>query len=77
MPETTPEILSYLSSRTVKGIGPKLAARIVERFGAETLAVMEQEPQRLAEVSGITPRRPGKLAGFSASRRECAGSLSF
>ena len=40
MPETTPEILSYLSSRTVKGIGPKLAARIVERFGAETLAVM-------------------------------------
>lgn len=34
MPETTPEILSYLSSRTVKGIGPKLAARIVERFGA-------------------------------------------
>ena len=33
MPETTPEILSYLSSRTVKGIGPKLAARIVERLG--------------------------------------------
>ncbi|MCI8619434.1 MAG: ATP-dependent RecD-like DNA helicase [Oscillospiraceae bacterium] len=54
MPETTPEILSYLSSRTVKGIGPKLAARIVERFGSQTLAVIEQEPQRLAEVSGIS-----------------------
>ena len=54
MPETTPEILSYLSSRTVKGIGPKLAARIVERFGGQTLAVIEQDPLRLAEVSGIS-----------------------
>lgn len=54
MPESTPEILSYLSSRTVKGIGPKLAARIVEHFGSETLAVMEREPERLAEVPGIT-----------------------
>lgn len=54
MPETTPEILSYLSSRTVKGIGPKLATRIVERFGAETLHIMEREPERLAEVPGIT-----------------------
>ncbi len=54
MPETTPEILSYLSSRTVKGIGPKLAARIVDRFGAETLNIMERDPERLAEVPGIT-----------------------
>ena len=61
MPETTPEILSYLSSRTVKGIGPKLAALIVERFGAETLAVMEREPQRLAEVSGITPPKAREI----------------
>ncbi|MFR0733835.1 MAG: AAA family ATPase [Oscillospiraceae bacterium] len=77
MPETTPEILSYLSSRTVKGIGPKLAARIVERFGAETLAVMEREPQRLAEVSGITPPKAREIGRVFASRRECAGSLSF
>lgn len=54
MPETTPEILSYLSSRTVKGIGPKLAARIVERFGADTLRIMEKSPEQLAEVPGIT-----------------------
>ncbi len=61
MPETTPEILSYLSSRTVKGIGPKLAARIVERFGAETLAVMEREPQRLAEVSALRPLKAREI----------------
>lgn len=61
MPETTPEILSYLSSRTVRGIGPKLAARIVERFGQQTLAVMERDPERLAEVSGITPAKAREI----------------
>lgn len=55
LPQTTGEILTYLSSRAIKGIGPKTAARIVNRFGDETLAVMEREPQRLAEVSGISP----------------------
>ena len=54
MPQTAMEILNYLSSRVIKGIGPRMAARIVERFGTETLAVMEQEPERLAEVSGIS-----------------------
>lgn len=54
MPQTAMEILNYLSSRVIKGIGPRMAARIVERFGAETLAVMEREPERLAEVAGIS-----------------------
>ena len=54
MPQTSKEILAYLSSRIVKGIGPKTAARIVEQFGDETLIVMEREPQRLAEVPGIS-----------------------
>ncbi len=54
MPQTRTEILSYLSSRIIKGIGPKTAARIVERFGDQALTVMEREPERLAEVSGIS-----------------------
>ncbi len=54
LPQTGAEILSYLSSRIIKGIGPKTAARIVSHFGDETLAVMEREPERLAEVSGIS-----------------------
>ena len=54
MPQTAMEILSYLSSRVIKGIGPRMAARIVEHFGSETLLVMEREPERLAEVSGIS-----------------------
>ncbi len=54
MPQTSLEILQYLSGRAVKGIGPKLAARIVEKFGDQTLIILEREPERLAEVSGIS-----------------------
>ena len=57
MPQTSVEILSYLSGRIIKGVGPKLAAKIVEHFGDETLAIMEQAPSRLAEVPGISPKR--------------------
>ena len=62
MPQTGMEILSYLSSRIIKGIGPRMAARIVDHFGDETLVVMEREPLRLAEVTGIS-REKAKLIG--------------
>ena len=61
MPQTSMEILSYLSSRIIKGIGPRMAARIVERFGDETLTVMERQPERLAEVSGISREKALKI----------------
>ncbi len=54
MPETTVQIMGYLSGRVLKGIGPKMAAKIVGRFGEKTLMIIEQEPERLAEVSGIS-----------------------
>ena len=57
MPETAPQILRYLSSRVIKGIGPKMAGRIVGHFGDSTLQVMEREPQRLAEVPGISVQK--------------------
>ena len=57
MPQSTTEILTYLSGRVIKGIGPRIAARIVQRFGEDTLRIMEREPERLAEVSGITDKR--------------------
>ena len=50
LPQTSTDILSYLSSRIIKGIGPKTAARIVSHFGDETLIIMEQQPERLAEI---------------------------
>ena len=60
MPQTANEILQYLSSRTIKGIGPKIAARIVNRFGDQTLTVMEREPERLAEINGISDAKAQK-----------------
>ena len=57
MPQTAQDILTYLSSRVVTGIGPKTAARIVQKFGDQTLTIMEREPHRLAEVSGISENK--------------------
>ena len=54
LPQTGAEILAYLSSRVIKGVGPVTAGRIVQRFGAQTLQIIEQEPHRLAEVPGIS-----------------------
>lgn len=61
MPQTSMEILSYLSGRIIKGIGPRTAARIVERFGDQTLLIMEREPQRLAEVPGISAAKASSI----------------
>ena len=68
MPQTSMEILSYLSSRIIKGIGPRMAAKIVSHFGDETLMVMEREPLRLAEISGISRER-AKLIGEEFQHR--------
>ena len=57
MPQTTQQITSYLSGRVIKGIGPRMAARIVARFGEQTLQIMEQDPLRLAQISGISPEK--------------------
>ncbi len=61
MPQTANEILRYLSGRFIKGIGPRMAARIVAHFGAQTLQIMEQAPERLAEVSGISQARAAAI----------------
>ena len=54
MPATATEIMRYLAGGAIKGIGPRFAARIVDRFGEDTLRIMEQEPERLAEITGIS-----------------------
>ena len=51
------EIVTYLSSGIILGIGPALAGRIVDRFGKETLTVMRDEPKRVAQIKGITLKR--------------------
>ncbi|MBT2510644.1 ATP-dependent RecD-like DNA helicase [Streptomyces sp. ISL-98] len=62
LPATIQGIRRYLGSGLIKGIGPKIADRIVEHFGTDTLDVIEQEPKRLVEVPGLGPKRT-KLIG--------------
>ena len=57
LPATVAGIEKYLASGLIKGIGPELAQRLVDKFGAETLTVIGDQPERLAEVSGIGPKK--------------------
>ncbi|MDJ0379740.1 ATP-dependent RecD-like DNA helicase [Streptomyces sp. G-G2] len=57
LPATIQGIRRYLGSGLIKGIGPKIADRIVEHFGVSTLDVIEDEPKRLVEVPGLGPKR--------------------
>ena len=61
MPTTENEILDYLSSGIIKGVGPATADRLVQMFGVHTLAVLEDEPEELAKVKGITPKRAREI----------------
>lgn len=57
MPETGNEIYAYLASGAVKGIGEKTAAKILELFGAQSLEILENDPEQLTRISGISRRR--------------------
>src|SRR6266508_1552896 len=57
LPDTIQGIRRYLGSGLIKGIGPKMAERIVDHFGQDTLQVIEEEPGRLVEVPGLGPKR--------------------
>ncbi|MGW4898271.1 SF1B family DNA helicase RecD2 [Kitasatospora sp. NPDC004240] len=62
LPATVQGIQRYLGSGLIKGIGPRFAERIVERFGVDTLEVIENEPGRLIEVPGLGPKRTKSIA---------------
>ncbi|GII77982.1 ATP-dependent RecD-like DNA helicase [Sphaerisporangium rufum] len=62
LPATVQGIQRYLGSGLIKGIGPKMAERIVDHFGLDTLEVIEKEPGRLVEVPGLGPKRTKMIA---------------
>ena len=57
LPEDEDEIFDYLSSGICKGVGPTTARRIVDRFGLETLDILEADPERLQMIKGITAKK--------------------
>lgn len=70
-------IEGFLASGVIKGIGPKMAAAIVNQFGEETLEIMEHEPERLSLVSGIGPKKAESIAESFAAHREFANVSMF
>lgn len=61
LPQEADAILEYLSSGAVKGIGAVTARRLVEEFGDETLAVLEEHPDKLKAIKGMTPKRAREI----------------
>ena len=62
LPATESSILRYLSSRTVRGIGPALASRIVGRFGVDSFDVIENHPDWLTDIPGISPKKANAIS---------------
>ena len=69
--------LKYLSSGAIKGIGEALATRIVKKFGDDTFRIMEEEPERLAEVKGISMRKAMEISGAVAGKRDLRQAMLF
>ena len=68
VPPTIEGVLGYLSSGLLKGIGPKTAEAIVQRFGTDSLDVIEHQPERLLEIKGITGEKLEEIkAGYAES----------
>lgn len=67
----------YLGSGAVKGVGAALAARIVRRFGEETFEILEREPERLAEIKGISERKAREIGEQIEEKRELREAMLF
>ena len=77
LPADSTAILRYLSSRTVKGVGPKLAERIVSCFGDETLDVMENHPEWLADVPGISRKKANEISEDFRAKSGIRSAMMF
>ena len=76
-PEDEMAIERYLGSGAIKGIGIALAARIVRRFKKDTFRIIEEEPERLAEVKGISERKAMEIAHQVNEKRDLRQAMIF
>ncbi len=77
VPETAEAIERYLGSGAIKGIGAALASRILKRFGNDTMRIIEEEPERLAEVKGISDRKAIEIAASVSAKRNMQEAVMF
>lgn len=76
-PDDAVSMERYLGSGAIKGIGEAMAARIVRAFGSETFRIIEEEPERLAEVKGISERKAREIAVQMSEKKEMREAFVF
>ena len=76
-PTTVVGLKKYLASGLIKGIGPVYADKLVARFGADVLSIIDADPSRLAEVEGIGPKRIEKIVAAWQDQREISHIMIF
>ena len=67
----------YLASGAIKGVGPALAKRIIKRFGDDTFRIIEEEPERLVEIKGISQRIAREIASQMEEKRDLRDALVY
>ncbi len=77
LPKNGAALERYLGSGAVKGIGAALASRIVQRFGEDTLRIMEEEPERLAEIKGISERKAREIGEQMIENSQMQNAMIF
>ena len=77
LPATAYGIEKYLGSGLVKGVGPKFAQRIVQKFGKDTLDIIEEEPDRLLEINGIGQVRVDRIKKSWVEQKEIKNIMLF
>ncbi len=76
-PQDSASMERYLGSGAVKGVGAALAARIVKKFGDDTFRIIEEEPERLAEVKGISERKAREIAVQLEEKKDLREALVY
>ncbi len=76
-PDDAVSMERYLGSGAIKGVGEALAARIVKRFGADTYRIIEEEPEKLAQIKGISERKAREIAAVVYEKRDARDAMSF
>ncbi len=76
-PDDAESMRRYLGSGAIKGIGEAMAARIVKKFGEDTFRIIEEEPERLAEVKGISEKKAGEIANQVIEKKDARNAFVF
>lgn len=77
VPQETAALERYLGSGAIRGVGPALAGRIVKKFGDDTMRIIEEEPERLAEVRGISEKKACDIGMQAAEKSQMQNALIF